>query len=322
MSYRFRPLLPLLLLPFAGGAQQQVQETRYGLTGHVGSFVTKMSKAELAKDSYSFLVQADWSRRSPYAPNTFLGVTLLHGNSGGERYLGTVSAAMGFGDHNIAGNGWYSLRGRFALGLGWIQKPYDPVTNHKNTLLGSHLNAAVQASVYQQVKLGRHWSWNTGISFLHLSNGLSTLPNLGLNIPCIYTGLAWRKTEGPLPARTEVFTTARNQYAVWGGLGLKQWPLVNSPRRLMQIFSAEWSHRLSANGRWGAIVNYQTRSGRLATRRGRALHRSDRALAAAGTNGRVCLESARCQSCVPGDRHPVPRKQALDHGHPPENPHG
>ncbi|GAB4092372.1 acyloxyacyl hydrolase [Flaviaesturariibacter terrae] len=254
MSFRFRLLLLLTVLCCPAGAQI-LQEDRFGLSTQLGSFITKMSKAELAKDSYSFLVQADWSHRSAYAPGTFLGATLLHGASGGARYLGTVSAAMGFADHAIAGSGWYSLRGRFALGLGWIQKPYDPLTNHKNTLLGSHLNAAVQASLYQQVRIGRHWSWNSGISFLHLSNGLSKLPNLGLNIPCLYTGLQYRVAGGPLRRRPEPFAAHRQQLALWAALGVKQWPLVNSPRTLTNVFSAEWSKRLSTNGRWGAVLH-------------------------------------------------------------------
>lgn len=254
MSYPFLSVL-FCLCALRGHAQSYAQENRFGLSAHLGSFVTKMSKAELAKDSYSFLVQAEWSSRSAYAPKTFIGATVLHGSSGGSRYLGKVSAAMLFGDRSITGSGWYSLRGRFAFGLGWIQKPFDIETNHKNTLLGSHLNAAVQASLYQQVRLGRHWSWNTGFSFLHLSNGLSTLPNLGLNIPCLYTGVTWRQTSAPLQRKTPRFGAARNQFAAWAGLGLKQWPLVNSPRTITQAFGAEWSRRISDNGRWGAMVN-------------------------------------------------------------------
>ncbi|RYY91667.1 MAG: hypothetical protein EOO11_22390, partial [Chitinophagaceae bacterium] len=228
---------------------------RFGASAHLGSFITKMSKAELAKDAYSFLLQADWSHRSRYAPGTFLGASLLHGASGGRQYLGNVTAAFAFGDASLAGSGWYHLRARLALGLGWIEKPYDPVTNHKNTLLGSHLNAAIQASLYQQVRLGRHWSWNTGLSFLHLSNGLSTLPNLGLNIPCIYTGLVYRRTGAPLQARTPLFPARLDQFSTWASLGLKQWPLVNSPRTVTQVFSGEWSRKLSANGRWGAALH-------------------------------------------------------------------
>lgn len=252
-----RPIL-LLLLSCAvrtAGAQTLAQETRWGLQTHLGSFITKMSKAELAKDSYSFLVQADWSRRSAYAPGTWLGATLLHGSSGGKQFLGSVTAAAVFGEHRLAGGGWYSLRGRLALGLGWIGKPYDPVTNHKNTLLGSHLNAAAQAALYQQVRLGRHWSWNTGVSFLHLSNGLSTLPNLGLNIPCIYTGLTYRREGKPLVRKAEPCSTHRRQWSVWASAGLKQWPLVNSPRRVTEVGSVEWAQRLSANGRWGLALH-------------------------------------------------------------------
>jgi hypothetical protein len=230
------------------------QEQRFALSGHLGSFVTKMSKSDVLKDDYSRFIQLDWSRPTPAAKRTNLGVILLYGGSGGNQYLGTITAAMAFADQPLLGHGWYRLHARIAIGLGYISKPFDPVSNHKNTLLGSHLNASVQASIYQEVRIGKHISWNAGASFLHLSNGLTTLPNLGLNIPAITTGFAWRLPMRDTIRRNTETVLHKNSWQAWATVGPKQWPLVNSPRRIVSVLGVEWSRRLHANGRWGALV--------------------------------------------------------------------
>jgi hypothetical protein len=253
----FRNNCFLIFLLGAGTACcAQPAENAAGLSFHLGSFITKMSKSEIVKDSYSSLLQAEWSHLTPFSSRTRLGVIGLHGNSGGRQYLGTATALMGFGDRTLIGHGHYRLHARLAAGLGWISKPYDPVTNHKNTLLGSHLNAAVQASVYQEVRIGAHVSWNTGFSFLHLSNGLSTLPNLGLNIPAFNTWLNYRWAQRPFTPRTTDETgTSRYYWQAWASAGLKQWPLVSSPRRLVSVLGLEWQKRLANGSRWGAALH-------------------------------------------------------------------
>ncbi|RYZ24156.1 MAG: hypothetical protein EOO16_01780 [Chitinophagaceae bacterium] len=247
--------LLLLSLLSARPGRAQAPDFAAGGAFHLGSFITKMSKADVLKDSYSSFFQAEWSRSTPLSARTRLGFTALHGNSGGRQYLGTVSAALGFADRPLLGHRAWRLRGRLAAGLGWIGKPYDPETNFKNTLLGSHLNAAVQLSLYQELRLGKHWSWNSGISFLHLSNGLSTLPNLGLNIPALHTGLQYRWAAPAAAPRTpDNLPAQRNHWQLWASAGMKQWPLVNSERHLVSVISLEW-HRYTPRGStWGVLA--------------------------------------------------------------------
>jgi hypothetical protein len=233
----------------------QEPERAAGLSFHLGSFITKMSKSEIVKDSYSSLLQAEWSRNSPFSTRTRVGAMLLHGNSGGRMYMGAATALMAFADRPLLGHGHYRVHGRLAAGLGWISRPYDPETNFKNTLLGSHLNASVQASLYQEVRIGQRLSWNSGISFLHLSNGLSTLPNLGLNIPALSTGLQYRWAQSRYALRaSEENTGPKASWQTWASAGVKQWPLVNSPRLLVSVLGLEWHRALRNRSRWGAVL--------------------------------------------------------------------
>ncbi|RYY95408.1 MAG: hypothetical protein EOO11_15915, partial [Chitinophagaceae bacterium] len=238
---------PSLLL-----AQNGPTEAAASVSGHLGSFITKMSKSDILKDSYSELLSVEWSRGTAQARRTRLGVGALHGNSGGRQHIGTVTALMGFADYAFLQRGPLQLRARLAIGPGWISRPFDPVANHKNTLLGSHLNAALQAGAYGTLRLGKHWSWNAGVSFLHLSNGTSSLPNLGLNIPALTTGLSYRYAVAAHPTRPRADTGRRSHFELWASAGRKQWPIVSSPRRWVGVVGLEWQRRFAPNGRYGA----------------------------------------------------------------------
>ncbi|GAA4327067.1 acyloxyacyl hydrolase [Flaviaesturariibacter amylovorans] len=248
-----------LFLFFAGlppglRAQTAPPEAAVGLSGHLGSFITKMSKADLLKDSYSELVAVEWSRSTAHAPRTRLGAVLLHGNSGSRQYVGAVTALLGFVDRTLVTAGPVRLHARLGIGPGRIARPFDAATNPKNSLLGSHLNAALQGSLFGELHIGRHWSWNAGISFLHLSSGAASLPNLGLNIPALTTGLSYRYAQTPLKPVPPAPPARRAHFETWASAGRKQWPLVNSPRRWVQVLGIEWQRRFSANGRYGAVL--------------------------------------------------------------------
>jgi len=254
-----RLFLPLFFL-FAGASLtvEAQRESSFGISGHLGSFLTKVSKADFLKDSYSSYLQAGWSRQSLLAKRTKLGISVIHGNTGSRTYLGTASALLGTVDLQLLGKGWYRINGRIGFGPGWIGKPYDLERNHKNTLIGSHLNAALQLQLLQEVRIGKHWTWLGGLSFLHFSNGTSSLPNLGLNIPAFTTGLAYRTNTGTPSLRPAGADSARKRqyWQAWMTAGAKQHPLVNSPLRLVNGAALEWSRERRANSRYGALLQF------------------------------------------------------------------
>ncbi|MFT5336399.1 MAG: hypothetical protein ACI9YL_000395 [Luteibaculaceae bacterium] len=66
-------------------------------------------------------------------------------------------------------------------GLGYVDKKFDPVDNHKNIAIGSHWNAAIRIGGGLNIKLGEKLAFKPGFQVLHFSNGSVKIPNKGLN---------------------------------------------------------------------------------------------------------------------------------------------
>ena len=80
-------------------------------------------------------------------------------------------------------NGW-SAGSSLALGIGWLTKHYDKVSNPKNNAIGSNLNALVNIGIRIEKQFLNN-SFGLELSMMHLSNGATRLPNLGLNLPLL-----------------------------------------------------------------------------------------------------------------------------------------
>ncbi|MBA3901495.1 MAG: acyloxyacyl hydrolase [Bacteroidetes bacterium] len=78
---------------------------------------------------------------------------------------------------------------RAGTGVAYLTKKYDRVNNHKNNAASTHLNGAVNFQLEKQLFLTQALSLRTGIAFTHFSNGSYKMPNLGINIVTINTGI-------------------------------------------------------------------------------------------------------------------------------------
>ena len=67
----------------------------------------------------------------------------------------------------------------FGLSAPW--KPYDPVNNPSNWVIGSKVNAYINASFYLNYAVSRHLELAAGVNVTHFSNGNTKFPNAGLN---------------------------------------------------------------------------------------------------------------------------------------------
>ncbi len=88
------------------------------------------------------------------------------------------------------------------LGLAWGWKPYDRVLNPTNRMIGSKVNAYLNASMYLHWRLSPHWALRLGMEATHFSNGNTSYPNLGLNTAGGRIGLVYTVNPpvGSLPA--------------------------------------------------------------------------------------------------------------------------
>jgi len=67
----------------------------------------------------------------------------------------------------------------FGLSFGW--KPYHEITNEYNRVIGSRVNAYINANFFLNWMVSRRVDLTAGVTMTHFSNGSTRLPNSGLN---------------------------------------------------------------------------------------------------------------------------------------------
>lgn len=231
-----------------------------------GSFLTRLPKAAYLRDSYSYFGELSVEQQTDgrYAWQVAnglpqIGVAVHFGNTGSKQYMGNMAALFPFVNWRLYQTKNFRSGVRAGAGLGWVQKPYNRLTNHKQVLIGSHTNAYINFLWENEIKLFSNLHINAAISFSHLSNGSSTLPNLGLNIPSLSIGLRYNIVKDSILQKWKQDTAIKyNALAVYTSLGLKQAPWIGSKRYVVNTLQLEWSRTLHRSGRYsvGAALFY------------------------------------------------------------------
>ena len=125
---------------------------------------------------------------------------------------------------------WHTARqeGRLRLGTGlaYFTRAYDQQTNHKNTVVGSPLNATLQARAEYDLALTEHLGLLLGLGLNHYSNGATSKPNFGINLPTLLLGLNYYQQRSfqrqPLAPNTRPADLGRTFWNLSASYGFKQ----------------------------------------------------------------------------------------------------
>jgi hypothetical protein len=184
------------------------------------------------------------------------GAGIFFGNTGSKQYVGNMKGAFSFINLPLFKKNTFQSKLRMGGGFGWIDKPYDKEINHKNVLLGTALNAYLNFIWQNEFKILPKTYFNFGLSFSHLSNGSSTLPNLGLNMPAVSVG--FRYAYDDLAVTPHIVKDSFNKkisYALYASIGIKQHPWIGSKRYVVNILSGEITKKVSPKHQYGGGVN-------------------------------------------------------------------
>lgn len=133
--------------------------------------------------------------------HNIVGLAYQHYYLGYNDVLGSANGLYLFSRFNLAGQKSTHLRFSLGTGITWLSKTFDKDENHKNVTIGSHLNALVNFQLLLDQRISRHLYFNAGLTLTHYSNGAFKTPNLGLNLPGVTAGLAYRMYPEPTPNR-------------------------------------------------------------------------------------------------------------------------
>ena len=123
---------------------------------------------------------------------SYQGIGFSYYTFGEKKSMGNPLALYLFQGARLARlNNRTSFNYEWNLGLSAGWKPYDFETNYYNTLIGSKVNAYINANFYFNRMLSQKFDLITGITLTHFSNGNTGFPNGGLNSIGLKTGLVY-----------------------------------------------------------------------------------------------------------------------------------
>lgn len=249
-----------LFLSYAAKTQSFFRSTSFGAQAHYGSFITILPKAEYLRDSYTYFGEINFQRsyKKQWPDDSQLvewGGGIFFGNTGSKKYVGNMTGLFSFVNLPLYARTKFTSKLRLGGGAGWVEKPYNKITNHKNVLLGTALNAYLNFTWQNEFSISKSTFLNLGFSFSHLSNGSTSLPNLGLNVPAVSLGVRYQQNTTPvMPHIINDSFQMKYEFNLYTSVGVKQHPWVGSRRYVVNVFNAEVTSQISRKHQYGGGV--------------------------------------------------------------------
>ncbi len=199
-----RTFFLVCIIHFVGLNLLQAQENKLpayqvGIKGGYGFIIPHSTAME-------FITQQHISKLTFFAEkNTFgsrswqqryqfprLGLSFNYFNLNNRKHLGNAYSLAPYMSFKILGKSPFQLRLKTTLGVGYLEKPFDPESNFKNGAIGSHINLFFSILLETEIHLSEHYGLTVGTNFSHFSNTSFKKPNKGINIPTIEGGLIYR----------------------------------------------------------------------------------------------------------------------------------
>jgi len=122
-----------------------------------------------------------------------IGVAMLYSNFGNRTVFGRSYGIAPSISFYMLNKPWIEIYMRLYTGFALLNRPWDPVSNPVNNVIGSRINNITSLRLGSNWRLGsNHWWLKAGLTYLHYSNGHYSNPNLGINVPSAHIGLKYR----------------------------------------------------------------------------------------------------------------------------------
>jgi hypothetical protein len=209
------PRAPLIIGAYAQGSiiMAHTYAIRHLVTSHPTGFEVNLQRQTTGA--------APWHEWYKY-PKIGLALTYYDFHN---PILGHVFAASPYISKTFSRGPKHDFSFRLGAGLAYLTNPYNQETNHKNTIASSALNATLQMRFEYDYALTSHLGLLAGIGLNHYSNGATTKPNFGVNLPSLVLGLNYHEQRpaptyhNPAPLPDDI---GRTFFNVSTSLGYKQ----------------------------------------------------------------------------------------------------
>ena len=231
--------------------------------GHYGFIDPNLPDLAYVLDSRPFLTELtvgsqtigkkQWQQVNGYPE---LGVSLLYGNSGSQEYIGHITALVPYIQFFPFRSSRFYTAIRIGMGAAWVEKIFNPQTNYKNLIIGSHLNFCANVMASVGVLVLPRTNLDFGVSLTHISNGSVKLPNYGLNPVSLSLGIKYdlhpplKMIQNPIPPFKKSWG-----YYIYAFAAFKEAAPLESPVYLVNVVNLEAMKDFSYTGRFGGGIS-------------------------------------------------------------------
>ncbi|HLG34607.1 MAG TPA: acyloxyacyl hydrolase [Bacteroidia bacterium] len=194
LSLRLFALLFFLSCEFIFAQDHYYLEAR----GHYGFIIPHSPRIEHLAVAHTKGFQLDYGKQTTGKirwhenynyPKT--GFSLVYLDFGNPDVLGTGICILPYIDLPLVRNDKFLFSLRLAEGLGYTTKKFEVDENHKNTAIGSKLNACIQIFFQTSYKISRSTDFKLSLGLTHFSNGSYSTPNIGINNASLSSGIVF-----------------------------------------------------------------------------------------------------------------------------------
>lgn len=153
------------------------------------------------------------------------------------------------------------LHFRLGVGLGYFNAPFSVADNRKNTIVSTHLNAAIHLGFEYAVRASRWFDVQAALVLQHYSNGATSKPNFGINLPTLSAGLVWHRERwvpAPAPRQLAPLPTDQKRWFVdlATSVGWRQWGVIDRKRYLVNGVHVQAGRRINVKNNLVAGLDY------------------------------------------------------------------
>lgn len=198
---------------------------------------------ELSVEQVTF-GRKSWQSKANYPT---IGISFLYTGLGEMPEIGRAFGIIPHMTLNCLKSKRHQLNFKIGIGIGYVTQKYDPVTNPKNTFVGSHVNAAIDIAFDYSYMITKRFGLSAFVGLAHFSNGSSRTPNNGINIG--HAGLAAKYFISQPKQRLPKQPIDNKQY--------KSWKWENISLYFGMCFSRKDVDEYLAYGKSWAVYNFQ-----------------------------------------------------------------
>lgn len=201
------------------------------------------------------LGQKEWHSRFNYPRVSFAltNYSMQKASSIGEAWA--ISSGLSF-DYLKRKN--FRLNLSSQAGLGYIEKPFDPLENYQNIAIGSQFNIYIFIQTEVLFSLSERSELGLGAGVSHFSNNAFKVPNLGYNLPHTFASLSYSLGK-KAPISKATFEEFEKEQAYWNmrvAAGLNESYPIGGPKYLASQFSLSRSKRFTPSSTFGGGLDF------------------------------------------------------------------